>query len=392
MGWKLFIKTLRRCYGVVAVVGGSVLALLLVAAVFVWGEWPPLWFRQEPFAILQQLVDACYVYGETGQIRLNNGTPALISLVGGDDSVDYHFVTPRNLSEGIVWFELADGFYGVYADQIRVQAADNFVQEGYTITRNGQNRHWRLYGDGGLLCAHLTTVDQLPQGVYDIIIDAGHGGVDSGAESAWLRESTQNLQTALYMAERFRALGLKVALTRLGDYAIGQPGVELDKIDPYVAQGRIARIYDSGAKYVLSNHLNASPTGKASGYQVYSSVNAGNTWAELTGDGWQGVGMQPNNKSKGLVKEGLYKRYSQDDPQSGRDYYYIIRESGGLALAPENFLQHHPERKTELYVGAEALLLEYCFLDNQQDAFYWQDHWRELVDGAVAAAARYWQL
>ncbi|MEG1660978.1 MAG: hypothetical protein RR332_00550, partial [Clostridiales bacterium] len=70
----------------------------------------------------------------------------------------------------------------------------------------------------------------------------------------------------------------------------------------------------------------------------------------------------------------------------------IIRESGGLALAPENFLQHHPERKTELYVGAEALLLEYCFLDNQQDAFYWQDHWRELVDGAVAAAARYWQL
>ncbi len=387
MGKSRLVRRRRlRPIAIVALLLWIMLILLLVVVLA-----PPICFTTEYPDVLGGTVSACQVYGERGEFLLSGAAADFFSFLGQDGAC-YHFVAPRNLSEGIPWITLADGVYAVYGDEVRLKAAETYAQDGYTITRNGQNRHWSLYSENGYLALCMETVTALPEDVYDVVIDAGHGGSDSGAQSAWLTESVQNLQSATYMAQCFSALGLKVKLTRDGDYCVGQMGAAYAEIDPYLPGGRVATVYDSHACYLLSNHLNASPNGASTGYQVYSSVASDNRWAELTGAKWRQAGMSPSNTSPGLVKQGTYKRYSKDEPQTNRDYYYIIRETGGLALDPDTFLERNPERKEELFVGAEALLLEYCFLDHQEDALFWQEHWQELVEAAVNAAVEYWQL
>lgn len=51
-------------------------------------------------------------------------------------------------------------------------------------------------------------------GEYRIIVDAGHGGEDPGAVSGGLYEKDFNLEAANYMYNRFRELGVPVAITR----------------------------------------------------------------------------------------------------------------------------------------------------------------------------------
>ena len=54
-------------------------------------------------------------------------------------------------------------------------------------------------------------------GDYKIIVDAGHGGDDPGAVSGNLKEKDFNLEAANYMYNRFKELGVPVAITRDSD-------------------------------------------------------------------------------------------------------------------------------------------------------------------------------
>ena len=49
---------------------------------------------------------------------------------------------------------------------------------------------------------------------YRIIIDAGHGGADSGAVSSDLKEKDFNLEATNYMYNHFKELGVPVIITR----------------------------------------------------------------------------------------------------------------------------------------------------------------------------------
>ena len=381
------LRTVIRYLICFAIMIGGVSLLLIFGL-----HWLPLDDRDEDPAILQTDIDGCYVYGENAFIRLKYFDWQRLSLISVEDTAAYHFLPPTDNCDGIYWPDLAEGVYRVYADDIRIRAAADYAQEGYTLTRHGQNRHWRLYADQGFLWLRLTTTEQLPDEVYDIIIDAGHGGVDSGAESSLLTEKDENLWAALYMKQCFEQLGLKVALTRDGDYSIGQQASMVGEIDPYIPQGRVELVYACSAKYLLSNHLNASSAHNSSGYQVYCSVTAAKTWAEQTAAAWRDCGVAANNESPGACGQGIYQRYADDDATCGRDYYYILRETGGLLVSPEKYLAADPRREKELYVGAEALLLEYVFLDYQDDADFWQENRCQLVEAVVAAAAQYWNL
>lgn len=81
-----------------------------------------------------------------------------------------------------------------------------------------------------------------------IVIDPGHGGVDSGAISGDALEKDYTLLISRYMADRFRELGIPVYLTRENDITLS-PNERVKKIlsffgnDPNVV--------------VISNHLNA---------------------------------------------------------------------------------------------------------------------------------------
>lgn len=57
-------------------------------------------------------------------------------------------------------------------------------------------------------------------GDYKIVVDAGHGGEDPGAISGNLKEKDFNLKAANYMYNRFKELGVPVAITRDSDVTL----------------------------------------------------------------------------------------------------------------------------------------------------------------------------
>ena len=81
-----------------------------------------------------------------------------------------------------------------------------------------------------------------------IIVDAGHGGLDGGASGNDLIEKNLNLQSSLYMYERFNELGIPVKMTRTTDEYL--PKTE--------RVNRVNELYPNDPNVILiSNHINA---------------------------------------------------------------------------------------------------------------------------------------
>ncbi len=82
---------------------------------------------------------------------------------------------------------------------------------------------------------------------YRIVVDAGHGGVDSGAVSGNLLEKDFNLQAANYMYNRFKELGVPVVITRDTDKDI----TRAERLNIMRSLGTDPNVI------ILSNHINA---------------------------------------------------------------------------------------------------------------------------------------
>ena len=81
-----------------------------------------------------------------------------------------------------------------------------------------------------------------------VIVDSGHGGIDSGAIGNGLQEKDLNLQAGNYMYKRLQELGI--------------PSVNIREKDEYLPkEQRIKRVleaYNNSPNTILvSNHINA---------------------------------------------------------------------------------------------------------------------------------------
>ena len=66
---------------------------------------------------------------------------------------------------------------------------------------------------------------KLPDDVYDIVIDPGHVGIDTGASNGNYHESKYTLEYGLALKEALEDAGLKVKLTREDNVKIDHYGV-----------------------------------------------------------------------------------------------------------------------------------------------------------------------
>lgn len=91
-----------------------------------------------------------------------------------------------------------------------------------------------------------------------IVIDAGHGGFDGGAEAAdGTQEKHINLAVAEKLAEEAAEYQVKIVMTRDGDYGLYEPeSMEKKRED---LQNRKKIMEESGARLVVSIHLNSFP-------------------------------------------------------------------------------------------------------------------------------------
>ena len=81
-----------------------------------------------------------------------------------------------------------------------------------------------------------------------IVIDPGHGGIDSGASSNNTLEKDYNLLISKYMYDRFNELGIPVYLTRDSDITL----------DPTDRTNEVISFFGNDPNViVISNHVNA---------------------------------------------------------------------------------------------------------------------------------------
>ena len=84
--------------------------------------------------------------------------------------------------------------------------------------------------------------------VKGIVLDSGHGGNDPGASTNGIIEKDLTLKISQYMYDRFRELGIPVAMTRTSDETLS-PTNRVDRVLDAFGNGKDV--------IVISNHINA---------------------------------------------------------------------------------------------------------------------------------------
>lgn len=104
-----------------------------------------------------------------------------------------------------------------------------------------------------------------------IYLDAGHGGVDSGARYKDILEKNINLELVLKLEEEFSKKGAIVYLTRKSDVDLADQNANFRKQSDL--KNRALLINNSECDLFLSIHLNSYPSSKWSGAQVFYTDN-----------------------------------------------------------------------------------------------------------------------
>ena len=134
-----------------------------------------------------------------------------------------------------------------------------------------------------------------------IVIDAGHGGIDSGALGAGdVREKDLNLSVAHMLADHFRLAGYTVVETRTDDRLLGDG--EKGQRKRADLEARLQLADETPDRVFVSIHMNTYPAADCHGLQVWYSGNnaASKDYAEAVRAGVKAA-LQPDNKRE--VKE-----------------------------------------------------------------------------------------
>lgn len=110
---------------------------------------------------------------------------------------------------------------------------------------------------------------------YTVVIDAGHGGIDGGTQSAsGVLEKDINLKIALMLRDILNSFGIKTVMTRETDISIHNEGVEgirNQKVSDI--SNRLDIIESTPDALFVSIHQNYFTQEKYSGAQVFYSGN-----------------------------------------------------------------------------------------------------------------------
>ena len=104
-----------------------------------------------------------------------------------------------------------------------------------------------------------------------IYLDAGHGGIDSGATYKNIKEKDINLAISLKLEEELTKEGAIVYQTRYGDYDLSVPNTINRKRSDLSRRSNI--INKANPDLFISIHLNAESTGIWRGPQVFYNDN-----------------------------------------------------------------------------------------------------------------------
>jgi len=159
-----------------------------------------------------------------------------------------------------------------------------------------------------------------------IYIDPGHGGRDSGAISSTFLEKDMNLILSQKLASALTEKGAIVYLTREGDYDLSNSTINKKRNDLY---NRVKMINSSKCDLYVSIHLNASPSQKWNGIQIfYSNVLKEN---KLLAETMTNTLKENMKNIRDTKKENGYYMYSKIKVPG------VLVEAGFISNANDNY-------------------------------------------------------
>lgn len=355
------------------------------------------------------LTDA-YIYGThlniEGEIELDNSNIEKITLIlaNKEEQLEYNvkyevqetqilFTTCEYINKGINLEKISkekyafllkvkeksnkNKYYSINANNVKIEEL-----EYYTISNNNMTKYITIKEAKKEETSYIILSSEnikMPENIYDITIDAGHGGNNPGAVYKEYYESKIVLDYALELKEMLEKQGLKVALTRSEDI----------KIEEYGENGRAVIPNKVKSKYTFSIHLNSTATETRTGVEVYAPNRADLSFAKLLAKNIvENANTNYSQNEVDKVCNGVYVRTftKEEIEQSNKDakkdgyesynlteetpYLFMIRETG--AKITNAYVDgRNKEYKANLYynssIGNESYLLELGYINSDTD-------------------------
>ena len=221
---------------------------------------------------------------------------------------------------------------------------------------------------------------ELPDNIYDIVIDAGHGGTDTGEKLGEYTEANITLEYAKMLKQNLEEKGFKVKLTR-DDTNTGY----YTDTNMYDEDGRITESCESKAKLMISFHVNNGADG-LKGFEIYSPPNSNLDFAnEMANKIKEYSNITYSNNNSFKKSDGVYvwnftnsviDQFKQTAERKGYEpypittntpYLYTIREVGGIATGAYVDGRNTSYSKNQYYnsnQGIECYQIELGYIKN----------------------------
>jgi N-acetylmuramoyl-L-alanine amidase len=187
-----------------------------------------------------------------------------------------------------------------------------------------------------------------------VILDPGHGGIDSGASpEKGVEEKNLNLALAKKLGEFLKAGGLDVIYTRTEDVMLTCEGAPTRKTGDLMGRIKVAEEYTDAI--FVSLHMNTLPNQKYSGLQTfYSDKNALNQALARQIQSDVCTHLQPqNNRSEKSSDGKIYLLDRLDCPS-------VLIECGFLTNPEESKKLQSEEYQNELAFTISQSLLQFA--------------------------------
>lgn len=349
-------------------------------------------------------VKLCLYDGEFREYEINydvNGTRLTFNF--NDELNRGLFLDEMNLGKYYLFIKVT---FSNYEDEdnkiIKYYALDNKTdyKETKYYTMSNVNHEVIINSENDYPTMMLNIVENTEKEVVDFAIDPGHGGMDGGAEAFGSCERDFTYAVAKTIGDELEKNGYKVAYTR----------DDVDNsvlIEEYNEHGRAVIPYEKHAKYVLSIHFNSSDASYVNGLEVYAPVGINYDLAKSFVENiTKTSGLNISSRKTYKIEEGIYAHnFTRDDiartldgyKQKGYEaynvttksnYYYMIRETGGIVTGAyvsdlNKKVGYNPYYNSN--VGAEAYILELGYITNKDDLEIIKSKHKEYAKGVVDA-------
>lgn len=235
--------------------------------------------------------------------------------------------------------------------------------------------------------------------VADIVLDPGHGGMDGGAEAFGYSERDFTYSLSELIQEKLEAEGYNVILTR-GELS------QNEVMEEYNDGGRAVVSSEVYSKYLFSIHFNSNSVSSVNGLEIYSPANINYDFAKALAENITSMtGIEYSSQKTYKLYNGVYshnfseteianslagyeeKEYEPYNITTNSNYYYMIRETGGIVTGAYVDDSNPEKVGVNPYYnsnrGSESYVLELGYITNSSDFEVIQNKQDSIADAIV---------